>query len=95
MIARIGNIYILIGAGRNCAWRIQPERRVERDEAAVLAGHEARRTRALAAAGDPAVTPAQIVWLPWSSGPVLQHPSRKNPVTLMRTVAQGKSRRTW
>src|SRR5208282_4456855 len=28
-----------------------------------------------------AVTTAQIVWLPRSSGPELQHPSRKNPVT--------------
>ena len=36
-----------------------------------------------------AVTTAQMVWLPRSSGPVLQQPSRKNPVT--GSVPQGSS----
>src|SRR6187200_2663890 len=36
-----------------------------------------------------AVTTAQMVWLPRSSGPVLQHPSRKNPV--IGSVPHGSS----
>ena len=35
------------------------------------------------------VTTAQIVWLPRSSAPVLQHPSRKKPV--IGSVPQGSS----